>query len=216
MNKTPNAAGAPRRRGRPSADCAPGADHLLRTARRSFALRGYEATSVRDIARQADVDPALIAHHFGSKEALWLAVVEQIRVLLDPMLSATGALREDASLGPRERVERCLLLFIDRVFEHPDIGIFFSTATTEEGERLNVLVDAMVRPFNEVCLPLFQDAMDAGELHRCDPTLLFSLLMHGISKTVAYSHVLRAVSPLPDDPARFRRELTDVALHLLR
>ncbi|WP_343638388.1 helix-turn-helix domain-containing protein [Roseateles sp.] len=216
MSKTPKSAGAPRRRGRPSADCAPGADHLLRTARRSFALRGYEATSVRDIARQADVDPALIAHHFGSKEALWLAVVEQIRVLLDPMLSATAALRGDASLGPRERVERCLLLFIDRVFEHPDIGIFFSTATTEEGERLNVLVDAMVRPFNAVCLPLFQDAMDAGELHRCDPALLFSLLMHGISKTVAYSHVLRAVSPLPDDPARFKRELTDVALRLLR
>ena len=125
-------------------------------------------------------------------------------------------LRADASLRPRQRVEHCLLAFIDRVFEHPDIGIFFSTAATEEGERLNVLVDVMVRPFHAVCLPLFSDAMDAGELRRCDPALLFSVLMQGISKTVAYAHVLRAVSPLPDDPGRFKRELTDVALHQLR
>lgn len=216
MSKTPRSVGTARRRGRPSAECAQGADNLLRTARRIFALRGYEATSVREIARQAEVDPALIAHHFGSKEALWLAVVEQIKELLDPMLETAAALRADASLSPRARVEGCLLAFIDRVFDQPDIGIFFSTAATEEGERLNVLVDTMVRPFHDVCLPLFSDAMDAGELRRCDPALLFSLLMQGISKTVAYAHVLRAVSTLPDEPERFKRELTDVALHLLR
>lgn len=216
MSKTPRSVGTARRRGRPSAECAQGADNLLRTARRIFALRGYEATSVREIARQAEVDPALIAHHFGSKEALWLAVVEQIKQLLDPMLDTAAALRADASLSPRARVEGCLLAFIDRVFDQPDIGIFFSTAATEEGERLNVLVDTMVRPFHDVCLPLFSDAMDAGELRRCDPALLFSLLMQGISKTVAYAHVLRAVSTLPDEPERFKRELTDVALHLLR
>lgn len=216
MNKTPKSAGAPRRRGRPSADCAQGADNLLRTARRNFALRGYEATSVREIARQAALDPALIAHHFGSKEALWLAVVHQIKELMDPMLETAEALRGDASLSPRERVERCMLSFIDRVFEHPDIGIFFSTAATEEGERLNVLVDTMVKPFHDVCLPLFSDAMDAGDMLRCDPALLFSVLMQGISKTVSYAHVLRAVSTLPDDPDRFKREITEVTMHLLR
>jgi TetR/AcrR family transcriptional regulator len=216
MTKTPKPGGAPRRRGRPSADCAQGADNLLRTARRIFALRGYEAASVREIARQAKVDPALIAHHFGSKEALWLAVVDQIKVLMDPMLQTAKDLRRDATRGPRQRVEHCMLSFIDRVFEHPDIGIFFSTAATEEGERLNVLVDTIVRPFHDVCLPLFGDAMDAGELHRCEPALLFSVLMNGISKTVAYAHVMRAVSTLPDDPARFKRELTGITLHLLR
>lgn len=216
MNKTPKSGGAPRRRGRPSADCAQGADNLLRTARRTFALRGYEATSVREIARQAGVDAALIAHHFGSKEALWLAVVDQIVGLTDPMRDHALALRADAALRPLQRLEQALLDFIDRVFEHPDIGIFFSTAATEEGARLDVLVDKLVRPFHDVFLPLFSDAMDAGELRRSDPALLFSLLTQGISKTVAYSHVMRAVSTLPADPARFKRELSDLTLSLLR
>lgn len=37
-----------------------------------FALRGYSATGVRDIAAAAGVDPAIVIRHFGSKEALFL------------------------------------------------------------------------------------------------------------------------------------------------
>jgi len=37
-----------------------------------FPERGYAATSVRDIASAAGVDPALVIRHFGSKEQLFL------------------------------------------------------------------------------------------------------------------------------------------------
>jgi AcrR family transcriptional regulator len=37
-----------------------------------FAERGYASTSVRDIAKAAGIDPALVIRHFGSKEALFL------------------------------------------------------------------------------------------------------------------------------------------------
>ncbi|UXH79446.1 TetR/AcrR family transcriptional regulator [Roseateles amylovorans] len=215
MNKTPRSVGAPRGRGRPSANCAQGADTLLRSARRTFALRGFEAASVREIARQAGVDAALISHHFGSKEALWMAVVEQIARQVQSIFDTAADLRGDATLTPRQRVEQGLIHFSDRVFEDPDIGMFFSTAATEEGERLNALVDQLVRPFHNVFMPLLEDAMAAGEITPCDPHLLFTLLTQGISKTVAYSHVLRAVSPLPDDAVRFKRELLETVFRLL-
>jgi TetR/AcrR family transcriptional regulator len=216
MSKVPPPSPVKRRsRGRPSGCDALGADALLRTARRTFALRGFEATSVREIARQAGVDAALIAHHFGSKEALWRAVVDQIATQIDSLLTLAAELRADASLRPRQRLDRALLHFIDRVFEDPDIGMFFSTTATEEGARLDFLVERLVRPFNAQILPLFEDAMDSGELARSDPALLFSLLTQGISKTVSYGHVLRAVSPLPDDPERFKTELRKVVFNLL-
>jgi AcrR family transcriptional regulator len=44
---------------------------ILAAARRGFATRGYDATSVRAIATDAEVDPALLIHYFGSKEALF-------------------------------------------------------------------------------------------------------------------------------------------------
>jgi len=41
-----------------------------------FTRRGYAATSVRDIAAAASVDPALVIRHFGSKEALFLETMQ--------------------------------------------------------------------------------------------------------------------------------------------
>jgi len=48
-------------------------DAILAAARRGFATRGYDATSVRAIAADAQVDPALVIHYFGTKEALFVA-----------------------------------------------------------------------------------------------------------------------------------------------
>jgi len=41
-------------------------------AERLFTERGYVATGVRDIAREAGTDPAIVLRHFGSKEALFI------------------------------------------------------------------------------------------------------------------------------------------------
>jgi AcrR family transcriptional regulator len=46
------------------------AARILREARLAFATLGWAGTTVRGIARAADVDPALIYHYFGSKEGL--------------------------------------------------------------------------------------------------------------------------------------------------
>ena len=46
---------------------------ILKVARREFATRGYDATSLRLIAAQAEVDPALVIHYFGTKDNLFVA-----------------------------------------------------------------------------------------------------------------------------------------------
>jgi AcrR family transcriptional regulator len=48
-------------------------DAILAVARRRFATRGYDATSLRTIATEAKVDPALLIHYFGTKEGLFVA-----------------------------------------------------------------------------------------------------------------------------------------------
>uniref|UniRef100_UPI0039EF1783 TetR/AcrR family transcriptional regulator n=1 Tax=Bordetella sputigena TaxID=1416810 RepID=UPI0039EF1783 len=187
---------------------------LLKVGRSAFAKHGFEATSVRAIARDAGVDPALMMHHFGSKEALWSAIVEQIAAQILPMIRATIELRTSA-LGPRQRVERALGLLIDQVFLDPDIGVFFSTAATERGERLDLLIDRLVRPYHDAFLPLLRDAMDAGELARNDPQVMFLMLTNAIGRTVSYGHVLAAFSSLPQCPEAFREAVYCTAVAML-
>ncbi len=203
-----------RGRGRPAQDASVGPDVLLRNARKTFGTRGYEATSVREIARESGVDPALLAHHFGSKEALWTAVVEQIAEHAAPMIAATAALR-DSDLGPKARVDRALEIYIDKVFDQPDIGLFFATAATEEGARLDRLVERLVRPFHDVFVPLLAEAAQAGVLKVQDAEMLFFVLMNGISKTVSYGHLLAAFSTLPNHPKKFKRSVLETAHALL-
>lgn len=50
-------------------------DRILDAAEREFAKRGFFGVSLRDIARAAGVDVALISYHFGKKEALFEAVM---------------------------------------------------------------------------------------------------------------------------------------------
>lgn len=49
---------------------------ILEAAQRSFAAAGYDRTTIRAIAREAGVDPALVLHFYGSKQQLFLAVMD--------------------------------------------------------------------------------------------------------------------------------------------
>ena len=44
---------------------------ILAAARRLFAERGYEATTVRDVATSASIDPAMVIRYFGNKDGLF-------------------------------------------------------------------------------------------------------------------------------------------------
>ncbi len=48
---------------------------LLKSARRQFALESYDSVGMRDIARDAGVDAALVSRYFGSKEDLFAAAL---------------------------------------------------------------------------------------------------------------------------------------------
>lgn len=84
----------PRRRGRPRGQTAQGAaarDRLYATAMGLIAQRGYEATTLRDIAKEANVSVGLLYRYFPSKQAVILALYDE--------LSADFA-REAATLRP--------------------------------------------------------------------------------------------------------------------
>jgi len=49
---------------------------ILDAAREEFGDRGFEATTVREVARRAGVDPSLVLQHYGSKSALFTAAIQ--------------------------------------------------------------------------------------------------------------------------------------------
>ena len=76
-------------------------DVILRIAQSRFRDAGYGAVSLRAIAREADVDPSLITHFFGSKAGLFVAAFE---LPLDPAEVVARTLA-----GPAARAGRCVI-----------------------------------------------------------------------------------------------------------
>lgn len=66
-----------------------------------FAAHGEDRVTMRQVAELADVSPALVVHHFGSKAGLREAVVEHVRTWMDELfeISADTDLAEDMRAG---------------------------------------------------------------------------------------------------------------------
>jgi AcrR family transcriptional regulator len=84
---------------------------LLDVARELFAEKGFDGTSIEEIAHRATVSKPVVYEHFGGKEGIYAVVVDrEMQVLLDGM---TGALTEDAH--PRILLERAALALLDYI-----------------------------------------------------------------------------------------------------
>jgi len=85
-----------RPRGRPRGQPGPLASpnvrqDILKTAERLFAMQGFSATAIREIAADVGVNPAMVHYYFGSKKELLMAVMEAV---LEPLAGSVEALRQ--------------------------------------------------------------------------------------------------------------------------
>lgn len=111
------AAPAQRRRGRPSkASTEAGATRqdIIDAAGREFAREGYDATSMRAIAREAGVDPALVRHYFADKAELFATAIAGP---MQPELAAQQAL-----LGAPDKIGEYLVRYLITVLDEPESG----------------------------------------------------------------------------------------------
>ena len=70
-------------------------DQLLSIATEMFAENGFAGTSLRSIAKQAEVSPALLVHHFGTKDALVKEAIS--KTLGDWVADEKAAMLDDES-----------------------------------------------------------------------------------------------------------------------
>jgi len=90
---------------------------LLAAARELFAERGYDGASIRAITRRADANLGAVTYHFGSKEALYHAVID---ANIQPLREALAAAVSDAR-PPLARIESFLRAAFDYYADHPEI-----------------------------------------------------------------------------------------------
>ncbi len=88
--------------------------HIIRIAEKLFAEKGFNGTSVRDIAEAAGVNIAMISYYFGSKEKLMQALFEE---RTSGLIGRVETLLKVESLTPFQKVELLIDDYIERLVE---------------------------------------------------------------------------------------------------
>jgi AcrR family transcriptional regulator len=110
---------------------------IITAARKIFSENGFDKATIRGIAREARVDPALVHHYFDTKEGIFVAALQ---LPVDPAKAIPLILE-----GPRDQIGERLVRFIltmtaDSQAREPVIALMRSAMTNEQ-------IVAMIREF---------------------------------------------------------------------
>jgi AcrR family transcriptional regulator len=127
-------------------------EEIISAAAREFAVRGYDQTTMAELARATGLATGALYHYFGSKEELLRAICDQ---LMEPLLGRAQSLCGEAAAGldggegdgaggaegaapePAERLRLFVRLWVAHVCAHRDHMLVFQQERhqIESGER---------------------------------------------------------------------------------
>lgn len=184
---------------------------IIETAERLFAEKGFDGTSVRDIADEADINVAMISYYFGSKEKLMEAIFEyrvgsiQLRV---------EALMRDESLSPIEKVYMLIDEHIDRVMQKQNFyRIMVCVQVTNKNPAILQAANRVKVRNAEVVSELIKDGQKKGVFKKnIDVVLMLNTMVGTVFQSMISQQYYREFNhqqDMPDDAfhTAFKRKL---------
>jgi len=111
-------------------------EQLIAVARALFAEKGFEATSIEEIANRAKVSKPVVYEHFGGKEGLYAVIVD--RELTAISTTITQALKSSSSASVI--VERAALALLTYIEESSDGFRILSATNTHSSDTYSTLL----------------------------------------------------------------------------
>ena len=153
-------------------------EQLVTIAANLFAQKGYEGTSLRDIAEQAGITKAALYYWFPEKEALFQRVVAgRMAALVERVTEAVAGVTD-----PLEKIRVFLLCSADHI-DRDRAGWISSSNTfwsNFDPQQRQAVVPERDR-FERLLRQCVSDAIEQGALRPVDPALATRLLLSGVN-----------------------------------
>ena len=160
-------------------------DAILEAAKSAFSEKGYEATSIADIARIAQISDGLVYRYFRNKRELLYEVLKKFyeRILLD---LETQVFKHDLFAARLEAlIRRHLQVFVSDT----DLCRLFISEVRTASDYEGSPIQELNRLYTSVLIRIVKDAVKAGEvtLH-VNPRILRDVIF-GAIEHLAWRHV---------------------------
>jgi len=163
---------------------------ILSAAKRVFSRKGYEATTMEDIALEAGFGKASLYFYFKSKEEVFLTLIkdgmERQKSLLEEVRGSPGS--------NMERLEKLVSKFFEYVKDNREfIRIVHSESQKLYATTLREVHSSIIRDHRktmEGIASIIQDGIRSGEFRKVEPTLAAASFM-GILRSVIFDWFVR-------------------------
>lgn len=183
-------------------------DLILDEALHCFAERGYEGTSLNDIAAGVGIRRPSLLHHFASKEVLYGDVFERL-------LSEWMERLDTAIASPQAgwaKAELVLRAGFDLFADTPDYVRIMRREALDGGIHLGIDLSATLRPLFDKACEYFDQQMDQGTFRRHDSR---HLLITGYGAILTYFSDAPFIDGLLDEEALTPNNIRDHCEHVV-
>lgn len=194
-------------------------DHIIHVAIELFAEKGFEGTSIRDLATKADVNVAMVNYYFGSKEGLFASMVEKkasyTRGILDEIIN-------NKSLSAIEKIEHIIDSYVMRLFHNRKFHrVIHQEMMLSKRENLQQTIVDFLFPNSVLIKEVLESGMKKGEFRKIDAPLVIATLIGTInqvllSKKMCNRLLSKGDDYVPYDDPKFIKRVGDHLKQLIR
>jgi AcrR family transcriptional regulator len=154
-------------------------EHILTVAEELFGEKGFDGTSVRDIANGAGVNLAMISYYFGSKEKLLESLIEFRSG------SASGKLEDlnkDESLSSWDKIDGVVDYYVDKILNNLRFhNIMYQQASNTRSEEIRNLIMTIKLRNLELIKKIITDGQKKKIFREVDVVMTIGTVMGTIS-----------------------------------
>jgi AcrR family transcriptional regulator len=171
--------------------------HIIETATDLFARKGYEGTSIREIAERASVNLAMVNYYFGSKEKLFENIVEYksavTRGLLDEIL-------KNDKLSSIEKIYAIIDSYVEKLFTHRSFHrLIYQELILDQREELQNSIVNHLAPNSVIIKRIIETGIKNGEFKKVDVELTLASLMGTINQVLLSRKFCNKIMNKDDD-----------------
>lgn len=155
--------------------------HILDVAERLFAQQGFEAVTIRQLAKEADVNIAMVSYYFGSKENLFAELLEskmpKARQKLEQLLA------ED--IPSWEKMSQIIDMYIEKFFSGRAFHriIMRELSLQQRPEHVKIIAENMGRNM-KVIRAIIEEGQEKGQFRYVDTELTISSVFGTLSTAI--------------------------------
>mgnify|MGYP000856713684 FL=1 len=132
---------------------------ILQVTEKLFAEKGFDGTSIRDIAKQANINIAMVSYYFGSKEKMLEALIYS---RISDMKLQLESLSKEA-ISPVEKINKLIELYIHRINKNKGIYQILHFELTSKKREIDLKSFAEVKKQNfEIIKKIIVEGQEKG------------------------------------------------------